>query len=228
MIATYIEDLITPLTREQASAAMRYAFDDHPIEVAALACAKSALETGRWKAIHRWNFGNIKAGPDYVGQFTSFWCDEILGGRRVAFYPDGEEGKRGTWTVPPGHPQTRFRAYAGPTDGALSYRYFVEKNYPRAFAALLTGDPIRFVHELKAAHYFTADEAPYAKAVASLHREFLAVLAKEHHEEPDDWKEMAELRSILARIEGIWMPLDHFEPSDFADRDTWPEGTPIV
>ena len=42
--------------------------------------------------------------------------------------------------------------------------------------ALLSGNPIAYVHELKKKGYFTADEGTYVKAVASLHAEFLARL----------------------------------------------------
>ncbi len=207
MLATYMEPKLTPMSFEEAESAMRAALGGtlsaRPRdEVLALALAKSALETGRWKAIWNDNWGNIKAGESYSGWFTCITLNEVLSGRVVWFAPEGElvggrgsavKGKR--WDVPPGHPQTRMRHYANQYDGAYAYVDFVSglKRYAKAWQALLAGEAVAYVRELKAAGYFTAQEESYRKAVVSLHREFLAKLNGRSPEinEPDpDWDDL--------------------------------------
>jgi hypothetical protein len=187
MLATYVEDKLTPMPFEVARQALRAGLREPPAfleprrEVLALCLAKSALETGRWQKIHNSNFGNIKAGESYSGNYTCILLNEVIDGRVRWFAPHGEvirlQGGSFTNTsdkrhpIPPGHPQTRMRAYAGPTDGAGQYVDFLRAR-PKMWNALLTGDPHQFVRALKAGGYFTADEAPYARAVASLFKEF--------------------------------------------------------
>lgn len=194
MKATYVEPVRTPLTFEQAVAAMTWALksqigDDPSEETLALALAKTALETARWTQIWNANWGNIKAADDYAGMFTCITLNEVIDGRVVWFAPDGEltaapsRGGRivGTiYPVPDGHPQTRMRAYANEFDGVDGYVTFVAKGrYAPAWKRLLAGDAQGYVHQLKAKGYFTADEAVYAKGVCSLQREYLARLRSE-------------------------------------------------
>lgn len=190
MIATFTPDFLTPLTFAEAAEAMRAALAStmtaRPTdEVLALALSKCAFETARWKSCHRHNLGNIKAGENFVGMFTSFACGENLADGVHWFEPDGTDKNltKGTTTrpvaysVPPGHPQTRFRAYANRFDAAYEYVDFVaSSHYAQAWKALLTGDATAFVHQLKLAHYFTGPEEAYAKGVVSLQREFSAKL----------------------------------------------------
>lgn len=199
MIATFTEDLLTPLTFEEADEAITAALPRGvSVGVRALALAKTALETGRWKKIHFWNFGNVKADDDYVGQFTCFACGEELKEGSCWFEPDGKIKNltHGTITrpvafdVPPGHPQTRFRAYANRFDGAYEYVDFVQNGrYSQAWIALLAGDAVGYVHQLKLKDYFTALEAPYVAGVVSMQREFIARLNGQQHVEPHlpDW-----------------------------------------
>ncbi len=198
MAGVYIEDEKTPFTFEAASEAMRWALSGElncsesavPDTVLALALAKTALETGRWTSIHRYNWGNIKAGLKYEGMYTCFTLNEVLprNGKNVTiwFSPEGELGASpsagGRLIGPPipapeGHVQTRMRAYANQFDGAQQYCEFVHGGrYKNAWGALLKGDPKAYVHELKVAGYFTADESTYLKGVASIHKEFLGKL----------------------------------------------------
>jgi hypothetical protein len=165
--------------------------------VRALALAKTALETGRWKKIHAYNWGNIKAGESFVGMFTCFACGEELAEGSCWFEPNGtiKNLTKGTVTkpvafdVPPGHPQTRFRAYANRFDGAFEYVEFVKGGrYASAWLALLAGDAAGYVHQLKLKGYFTAAEAPYTAGVVSLQREFIGKLNGQSPEPADvDW-----------------------------------------
>lgn len=205
MLATWVPARLTPLTFEEASAALAAALRDQldgkpvPRETLALACAKSALETGRWRSIWNSNFGNIKAGEQYAGNYCTIELNEVLNGQIVWFSPRGRLDRKGGAVVaepysdPPGHPQTRMRAYANRFDGAFSYVNFVAGGrYAAAFARLLAGDAGGYVHALKVAGYFTADEAAYVKGVISLQREFLGKLAGQspdaHEPEDHEWE----------------------------------------
>jgi hypothetical protein len=203
MLATYTPPRLTPLKFEVAAATLRWALGDHQaspsVDQLALACAKCALETGRWQKIWNSNFGNVKAGQTYVGMYTAFQCGEELKDGSWVFTPEGWEtcvsGKsKGIrrqpiiYTGPPRddwHPQTRFRAFANEWDGAQAYVLTLQTRFPAAYAGLLTGDPAKFVHALKVSNYFTADEAQYLRGVESLFREFKAKLQGLPHEEVD-------------------------------------------
>ncbi len=193
MEAVYTEPRKTPLTFAQATACMKWALKnqlggtDPSDEVLALALAKTGLETGRWTSIWNSNWGNVKASNTYEGMYTCIVLNEVLprNGKNVLvwFAPEGEltgnPAKGGKLigapvAVPPGHPQTRMRAFANEYDGVDCYVDFVANGrYKKAWQALLTGSATAYVHELKVAKYFTADEAEYAKGVAGLQREFL-------------------------------------------------------
>lgn len=197
MLATYKLAENTPVSFDVAARALSDALSTvlratPSVEVLALALAKTTLESGRkddlyWVHSKHWNIGNIKAGPSYEGMFTTYACNEILaeqGERRVVWFsPFGRLSGRGgvvvsdPYTNPPGHPQTRFRAYAGPTDGAYQYVDFVATGrYVDAFGELLEGDAPGYVNALHRKGYFTADPTIYGRGVLSLHKEFIARL----------------------------------------------------
>jgi len=225
MKAVYTDPIKTPLTFEQAEHVMRWALSTHlgkserdvPDEVVALALAKTALETGRWTAIWNDNWGNIKAGDRYEGMFTCIVLNEVLrrGGKDVVvwFAPEGElsaaPSKGGKLIAPPipvpaGHPQTRMRAFANEFDGADSYVEFVANGrYKAAWTALLRGEPVQYVHELRLKGYFTADEATYAKGVEALFREMLSRIRKlpDVPEADVDW---TLLRAQLPHLDFDW------------------------
>jgi hypothetical protein len=193
--AAYVPPERTPIAFPTVVDAMRWALkgalgSKPSDQVLSLALAKTALETGRWQQIWRNNWGNVKAGADYRGMFTCIKLNEVLtvGGvrRLVWFAPEGQlASKNGPLVGPPlpvpdGHPQTRMRAYANAYDGVLSYVEFVSGGYYRAaWNELLKGDATAYVHALKVAKYFTADEAPYRAGVVSLQKEMLARIRQE-------------------------------------------------
>lgn len=215
MQAVYVTARLTPLSFDEASAALAAALRDAigkppSRETLALACAKSALETGRWRSIWNYNFGNIKASASYVGMYCCFELNEVLGGKVVWFSPRGRLDRKGgkviaeAHTNPPGHPQTRMRAYANKFDGAFDYADFVAGGrYATAWQKLLLGDAVGYVHALKVAGYFTAPESDYAKGVVSLQKEFVGRLAGQRPErfDPPD-HEWERLRAMI--VGGSW------------------------
>lgn len=192
MRATYVDPVQTPITFEAAVPLVRWAIGEQlgrtPTDsVVALALAKIWTETGR--GIHCWgcNLGNVKAAPDYLGWFTCVTLNEVLPGRGLVWFsPEGEltaaPSKGGKLVgapiaVPEGHPQTRMRAHPNHTDGMDCYVDFVANGrYRAAWQELLLGHAESYVHALKAAHYFTADEDAYRRCVVALRDELLCRL----------------------------------------------------
>ncbi len=153
----------------------------------AVLMAHAALECGR--DVKRnligpscWNFnlGNIKAGATYEGLYTCIRLNEYLveNGKRVLvwFSPEGREPLPVTQDtahlplpVPPGHPQTRMRAHSTLHEGIERKIAFLRgARWLRALVAAERGDAAQYVAEIHAQRYFTADFAPYQRAVVSL------------------------------------------------------------
>jgi hypothetical protein len=169
-----IQDQIKKLAEGEAAVALREAWKtylgQYPSDDSlALLWAQSALETGRWKIIHCYNFGNIKkrhAHPRYKNiqddghDWCMFRCNEVIGG--VIH-----------WFDPP-HPQTHFRAYASAHNGAKDYIKFLanRSRYKKAWSEVVKGDPAAYSHELKKAGYYTASESLYTRGVVRLTNEF--------------------------------------------------------
>jgi len=192
MLATYVETKRTHCTREEMAKAMHWALGGRNVTVVGLGMAQWALETGRGASMYNWGVGNIKASTTYDGMYCSRLCNEVIGGKLVWFAPEGQlSGKGGQvvgqrYEVPPGHPQTHFRAYPNLFVGTEDYVEFLKRpRFAKAFTAMLSGNAGSFVGELKRAGYFTAAEEPYRKAVASLQREFVSVLQGIPHEGQD-------------------------------------------
>jgi hypothetical protein len=197
MLARYVASKKTQLSFEAAASAMSLALasvlGERPsTAVLALALGKTALETGRWSSCWNGNWGNVKASEKYDGLYTCIVLNEVLGGKVEWFAPEGRltgnPAKGGVHAgdptdvgrgVPPGHPQTRMRAFTSAADGALDYvRFVASGRYKAAWELLLAGDAEGYVRALKAAGYFTADEVTYAKGVISLQREFISKLER--------------------------------------------------
>ena len=107
-----VKDTLTPLSRDEASRAFLLAYQQltgnlPSPAVLALLLAQSAFETGHWKSLHNFNFGNAKAGPNYP-LVTQFRCSEV-----------DEHGVEHFYDPP--DPQCNFRAYNDAPAGALDY-----------------------------------------------------------------------------------------------------------
>ena len=168
----YLNDELTVLLEAEAVHALREAwhkiYGQYPNDNSlGVLFAKSALETGRWRLIHCYNFGNIKkkrktaTSQDDGHYFTMFRCGEVLNGKHIMFEPP--------------HIQTHFRAYKSAQEGAEDYIRFVSqsKRYAKAWQKVLEGDPKGYAHELKVAGYYTANETTYTAGVVKLFEEFL-------------------------------------------------------
>ena len=193
MIATWVPAVLTPATPEHVSRAYRTAVTNligAPSDMAvAVLHAHCALETGHTKGMWCNNPKNVKAGAKHAGEFCCIKLNEILvrEGKRKTIWFDpvlGELlGKDGPARyplepneLPPGHPQTRMRAYktlAGGVQNQLGW--LMGPNWREALNYALAGRPFEYVTAIHAKGYFTADLEPYRRAVVQLTATYLPV-----------------------------------------------------
>lgn len=196
-----ISDRVTPVTPSQFLEALYRAwldlFEEVPKHESLLVLmAHSALETGRWKYLHNYNFGNVK-GVDGDGRdYCYYACNEVLDIAVAAAYeakstPDRScritskiAGKAEIWFYPE-HPACRFRAYyvdldqdgvvdeqVSLTHGVCDHLLELHRRYKSCWPSVLQGNPAEFVRALKSQGYFTAPLEPYLQSVISLYNEF--------------------------------------------------------
>lgn len=185
MLGTYVKPVRTAVTPSELRDALRVNLtrltghepSEHALTVLV---ATSAFETARWKSCWNYNLGNAKAGESWPGEYTCLTnVREVLKGVERWFSPEGETNGKGgpligeRFTVPPGHPQTRFRAYPDLTGGSTGWCEKLVKKYRPALEDLLSGaDSDTFILGLKNLSYFTGDLDAYQAGVRSLYREY--------------------------------------------------------
>ncbi|MFZ5895552.1 MAG: hypothetical protein ACOY0T_31130 [Myxococcota bacterium] len=166
-----VQNRLTPLDRDAAANALIIAYQRItgalPSEkVATLLLAQSALETGHWKSIHNYNFGNIKAGAGYP-IIVQFRCSEVENGVETFYDPPD--------------PHCNFRAYETAADGAVDYLKVLQSR-PHWWKGLHSEDPNAFVDALASPpKYFTANPERYKTALVSLYRQFLPLVQTALH-----------------------------------------------
>ena len=175
-----VQNKLTQLSPSDAAAALATAYQQligaPPSQaVLALLLAQSALETGNWKKIHNYNFGNQKAGASYP-LIVQFRCSEIVNGAEKFFDPPA--------------PECNFRAYESAAAGALDYLRVLHAR-PHWWQGLQTEDPSAFVDALATPpKYFTANPALYKSALTSLFVQYgplaLGVLGRPTHPPASD------------------------------------------
>lgn len=124
----------TQLDEDGASAAIltaaRAALGEVTADGLAILIAQSALETGNWRAMNNWNWGNSKS--------TVQWPH--------TYFRTGERGPDGrTVMYDPPHYQTRFRAFDNAAEGAAHHmRVLLSTRYKPATDAAMAGDVVVF------------------------------------------------------------------------------------
>ena len=148
--------------------------------------AQSALETGRWKSMHCWNFGNIKSVANDGRDYCYFACNEELDpnyAKKVVANSNGlakitgytVKGKAIVWLYRP-HPGCKFRAFDTIEEGAIDHLSFIRYRYGKkagVWDAVLKGDVVSYCQALSKNGYFTADVGGYTKSVSSIFREYM-------------------------------------------------------
>lgn len=163
-------------------------------ETVALLVAQSALESARWEACWNNNPSNIKHGAKRTRQFTCIRLNEVLDGKVKWFDPDSplNTPSDGPTPVPPGHPQTRMRAFANGPDGVADKLAFLTTGrWKPAFEAARTGSAPNYITAIHSLGYFTAPLNPYVRAVASLQRTYIG-MAREEIGEPRELSPLEE------------------------------------
>lgn len=150
-MSTELPDKVTPLSPEDAAKAIADGYKlvtgKKPTKtVLGLLLGQTALETGNWKSLHNYNFGNAKAtSSDPFHQF--FRCSEIINGQEVFFDPP--------------HSACKFAAHQSAAEGAAHY-IRVLQHRPHWWNGLLSGTPDGFIEGLTTApKYFTANPTLY-------------------------------------------------------------------
>ena len=221
MKAIYVNPVRTQLSFGEAAECHRWALKELigtklNDNVLSLAMAKTSLETGNYKYMWNWNFGNVKASDSYVGIYTCITLNEVLNGKLVWFAPEGQlsaspakGGKliQAPINVPEGHPQTRMRAFANQYDGIDQYMSFLANGrYKTAFNEMLTGNATNYVHQLKVHGYFTASETLYKTGVVNLLMQIYQKLKNLYSKEPSIDLEWEELKKLVPEIQ---IPLEY-------------------
>lgn len=183
-----VGDKLTLMTAGDVLRAIRAALPEASNSAVAIFCAQSALETGRWRSMHCFNFGNMRPPAGWNGDYCQFRCNEQV--------------KPGVWKwYDPPDPGSNFLAFDAAEAGIAYWLQRLKERWPEAYDGAMQGMPAQFVHGLKARNYFTADEAPYLKGVLGLTHEFLAVLEQMAEPEPvpehePDWQAIVPILSI--------------------------------
>jgi hypothetical protein len=190
MLATYVAPVRTPVSPEEYCQALELAMGGDgkvPEAMLAILMAHSALETARWASMWNNGPGNVKCGPLRLGLYTCIRLNEYLrehGERHLVWFSPWGREKNGNsktvgeldgdrYEIPPGHPQTRMRAYETLAEGVTDKMQFLRTvRYASALSALSRGDAVAYVKALHAAGYFTANLQPYIDGVVSLAKSY--------------------------------------------------------
>jgi hypothetical protein len=168
-----VPNKMTVLTAAQAAKAISdgylYVTGKRPNAITlALLLGQSALETGNWKSIHNYNFGNKKAsGSDRNWQY--FRCSEIVGGKEIFYDPPA--------------PECKFSAYGSAAEGAAAYIKLLQSR-PHWWSGLQSGTVDGFIKGLTTKPaYFTANPITYSKTLTDRMNNYSA-LAKQYAGSP--------------------------------------------
>jgi len=169
MTQQVLPNLLTPLTADQAAKALSDGYkkvvgQKPPKKILSLLVSQTALETGNWKSLHNFNFGNAKAtGSDPFIQY--YGCSEVLNGTEQFFQA--------------GDPHCVFAAHKTAADGAAHY-VNVLKSREHWWQGLQSGSVPKFISGLTTAPaYFTANAITYGNTLNKLAIQY-APLAKKY------------------------------------------------
>ena len=170
-ISMFVANKITVLTPDEATKALALGYKQvtgsAPNKtILGLLVGQAALETGNFKSIHNYNFGNVRGtAPD--GKWTSFRAGEGFGtGEQILEADSSEQSKN------------KFRAYDDAAHGAADYVRIL-KSRPHWWAGLQSQDPRTFVSALSTfPAYFTANPAVYGPVLIERMTHYLPEIKK--------------------------------------------------
>jgi hypothetical protein len=170
---------LTPLTYASVINALLLAWEVtgvNPTRAAVrLATAQIAIESGL-TSCQNFNISGIKSRPNngktcwqYFATTERFDAAQLAEAQRVGpglvdvINPNDNGLIR--VRVRPKHPYCCFRALEGLDDAMRDHLLTLRDKFPRAWAALQTGDPAQFAHGLKVDRYYTATETAYEQGL---------------------------------------------------------------
>jgi hypothetical protein len=157
----------TPITREQAAAALVAAWPDVDRETAAMLLALAWMETGQGHNAVQHSPGNITAGEEYPSLWRPPWYPEPTPETPAKLVRLHE-------LMLAGRAPKAFRAYPNWEAGFSNFRTFLLQNYERLLAEASTGDVSRFRAEL--ARKYSGDYTPAHDKGLTQHRDAFAPL----------------------------------------------------
>jgi len=169
--AGFVPNKFTPITADEASKAIATGYKrvtgSAPSKVIlALLIAQAALETGNFKSIHNYNFGNVR-GKSAKGLWTSFQAGEIIKGAEEIWEADSSDSSK-----------NKFQAHETIDDGAEAYVRSL-KSRPNWWNGLHTKTAQGFVEGLATPPaYFTANPNLYLSVLQQRQQMFLAYANK--------------------------------------------------
>jgi hypothetical protein len=151
-----LPNVMTPMTADEVAKALAAAFKRltgklPSVKILSLLLGQWALESANGKAIHNFNYTNIKrnSGDPF---YQYFRCSEIVDGVEQFFDPPS--------------PVCAFAAYKSATDGAEAYIRILKKR-PNWWNGLLTGDIEQFNAGLSTApKFYTANPTLYLNVLS--------------------------------------------------------------
>lgn len=177
---------LTPITYETLANATLLALDAMGVmptrATTRLNVAQCAGESGL-NTCYNYCISGIKAKPNngrtcwqYFATTERFSAAQIayaqkLGPGLVTVLEAPTATRKGKVRIAPKHPYCCFRAYESLQDAMQDHLETLRRTFPRAWAALLTGDVDAFAHGLKLDGYYTADEDDYEAMLKSRLRE---------------------------------------------------------
>ena len=201
MLAVYVPPALYKYSKLEASMGYWRACLDvglpPTVDLVSVLVGHGALESGNFQ-VGCWNNnpGNIKAGAQWAEKYTCIVLNEMLkeGSTfvEVWFAPEGRltaSPKKGgvhdpkygpKLAVPPGHAQTRMRAFDTLDDGLENkLKFFMSAPWAPVLIPAGKGDAGGFVRAIRARRYFTAyptvplnQVTPYERDVVSLARTY--------------------------------------------------------
>lgn len=143
----YKEPVLTPANKSILLSLLNKRLND--INLSKLCLAQMMLESGNFKYCYNFNYTNIKKSWKNEKNFTMYKCSEIYKGKEYHY-------------VPP-HIQCCFISLSSEEKGIEFYLKLLSNG--RYKKVLHTNNAKDFVHELKVASFFTANEDLYLKVL---------------------------------------------------------------
>ena len=170
-MSQFIPNKFTPLDPDSAAKAIAAGYKNVTgslpgKEILALLIGQAALETGNWKSMHNFNFGNVRGeAPD--GKWTSFRAGEIINGKEEFWDADSSASSK-----------NKFRAFDNAIDGATNYVKIL-KSRPHWWAGLQTKTAEGFIKGLTTyPAYFTASPSLYLRVLNERTANYQALAVK--------------------------------------------------